>query len=103
MANGAFISKDEAAAMVDRFKNNTTDVVNTPHGFWYDRTMIDQLYENNPTATGVRVYAGLDENNEMKTVLVAVDSDGNNLYGGGGSPCLDQGVCCPPDCGNDDL
>ncbi|GGH71018.1 hypothetical protein [Phaeocystidibacter marisrubri] len=103
MANGAFISKDEAAEMVNRFKNNTTTVVNTPYGFWYDRSMVDQLFEDNPTATGIRVYTGLDSNNHMKTIIVAVDSHGNNLFGGGTNPCLDQGVCCPPDCGNHQL
>lgn len=94
---GGFISREEAHTMIERFQNNESVVVNTPYGFLYDYSLIQQLIEQNPGASGVRVYAGLDEDNKLQTVLVATDAEGNNMFGGA-LPCLDQGECCPPDC-----
>lgn len=102
MANGAFISLSDAQDLVDRFKTNTTTIVNTPHGFWYDSDMINTLLTSHENAAGVRVYVGLTEENAVTTVLVAVDSSGNNLVSGE-NPCLDTGTPCPPDCGNNAL
>lgn len=102
MSHGNFITKEEAKACVARFKTTTADAVNTPIGFWYDKTLIDDLVNQNEGATGIRVYIGMTESQDLCTILVAVDSEGNNLYYGS-DPCLDNGTPCPDKCGSNPL
>lgn len=102
MANGSFITREAAKAMVDRYTANTTTIVTSPYAFNYDYELIQELINQNDGATGVRVFLGLDENMEAKTILVATDADGNNLFNGS-APCLDTGAPCPDMCGDNPL
>jgi hypothetical protein len=71
-----------------------------------------------PTAVGIRIYPGVNEENNVTMILVAFDADGNNItYGTGAVPVskakglkadpddeedsgiLDDGMLCPPQCG----
>lgn len=64
--------------------------------------MVEKLLSNQANASGIRVYIGMTEANETTTVIVAVDDQGNNLVAGE-TPCLDMGVPCPTDCGENVL
>lgn len=106
MANGTMITKEAAQALVDNYRANYAECNGTIKGIRYDLGMLDQLKEAAPEGveiTSVRIYFGMDEENNMNTVLIGCDAEGNNYYGASEDMCLDSGEPCPDSCGANPL
>lgn len=104
--NGSMISKAEAKALVQNFKNNYGEVNLNCMGMRYDLSMIEQLKQAAPEGTeitSVRVYFGMNSDNSLCCILVGCDANGNNYYGADSNMCLDYGEKCPDQCGDDSL
>lgn len=99
----------DASAMTARFRSSKSSVLNPGYSTSLCNSETFNLADVNsmlaiPGAAGLRAYYGMDENDIIHLVLVAVDEDGNDLVPSSntslnGDPLiLEQGIRCPPTC-----
>jgi hypothetical protein len=89
---GEFITLEEGAAMTARFRN-TVQQGTVVAQFIGKEKLIELL--NQPNCVGVRLYYGIDENNQNSIVSVGVASNENDLTNG---LIIDRNIKCPPRC-----
>ena len=90
---GSVITEEQAKVLITAFDTKFPgEVVSSIIGSNNVRKILDQ--EN---CIGLRIYNGYDdENSKMSLVLVGVDTEGEDLLGGG--IIYDRMVTCPPIC-----
>ncbi len=91
---GSLIPLEEAAEMTRTYRDlNPDDTI----AHYFSREIIDELLRDN-SLVGIRMYYGLDPNNEKakELILVGVDRDGNDVT----SKVADKGTKCPIVCSN---
>lgn len=125
------ISRSKAAKMAKKYQKFRKEVeksivngaplpANSPAlgiSYSFNATRIKKILKE-PGAVGLRIYPGVNDDNNVTMILVAFDADGNNInYTAGTSTLskakglqtnpddeedsgiLDDGQICPPDCG----
>lgn len=89
---GEMISLAEAAGLTANYRDkNPGDV----QACFYGKDNILALL-NQTGAMGIRVYYGIDEDGQKQLVLVAADTNENDILG----LTLENGTRCPPNCSN---
>lgn len=87
---GEMITLEEAASMTGNYQyQNPGDI----KASFYGKEQILALL-NQTGAMGIRVYYGLDKDDVKQLVLVAADSNENDILG----LTLERGKPCPPNC-----
>lgn len=89
MANGEFISLDEASKMTSAYRRESGkgDI----HSHLYDSALVKQIVDK---SEGLRIYHGIEDGKRV-LVLVGTDKEGNDLTDG---LILERGLPCPPIC-----
>lgn len=89
---GGFISLEDGADMTRRYRDeNPNEVL----GHFYGINKLNKLLKQEG-AVGIRMYHGIDENGEKQMVLVATDSEQNDIL----DLVLDLNHPCPTECGS---
>lgn len=92
MFQNHFISIEEASELTKRYRNHSgPDAVIAE---LFDNTSLLNII-NQPLCVSIRIYFGLDVNNQNCLIIVGVDVNGNDLVNG---LILEHGVCCPTIC-----
>jgi len=86
------ITLSEASAMTKRFRDTVTSGQTIAH--YFGAEAINQILDQTG-AVGIRIYYGLNENNQKQLIITGVGSDGNDLYLG---KLAERSVTCPIDC-----
>ena len=92
MANGEYISKENAKQLIDRYKGTYGESIK--RAFLYDNDLVEGVL-NGDNCEGLRIYMGLNEDEEQCVVLVGTDSEGDDLTN---NLILEIGKPCPPFC-----
>jgi hypothetical protein len=98
-----FISLADAVKMTKDYQQRRTNLTNPslpentlPICETFESDHVSKLLQKTG-CTGIRAYLGLDNNDQVKLVLVAVDEDDNDLYQGTDA-LLDKAARCPSIC-----
>ncbi len=94
MSNPHEISVQDAQAMLDAFKNNTS-FANQPRGIYFDKDTILELL-NQPNAVGIDYYFGVNSSNKLCLIMIALDNQNNEIA----SKIMDAGNLIPPNMPN---
>ena len=110
MAGSHFIPLHYAIQLTSRLRNKRELVLDIffkgqdiiPTSETFNRTDIDKLLAQEGAA-GIRIYYGMDTENRINAVLVAVNENNQDLipmtaFGGMGGPILQEGQRCPVIC-----
>jgi len=93
------ITRQEAIDYTTAWRNDNDLSIKA---FKMDKAEMEQIFEDNPTATGVRSYLAIKEDSgekEYKLVMVATDSEGNDIL----DSFYDHTVACPPTCDSESV
>lgn len=105
MPNQHIIDLTKAEEMTERYRRNVPKDGNGVYvlkiGGSFDKDAINQLTAQTEF-NGLRYYFALNDKKEMTVVLVAIDSNGNDIIGSG-SIILDNATLCPTVCGEPDV
>jgi hypothetical protein len=105
MPNKHIIDLTKAAEMTERYRRNVPKdgdgVYVLKLGGSFDKDAINQLTAQTKF-DGLRYYFALNDKKEMTVVLVAIDSNGNDIIGTG-AIILDHASLCPFDCGTSNV
>jgi hypothetical protein len=93
MANGSKITLNEGSNLTEAFRNAYPNQVKAE---LFDKDLIEDIIDQQG-CTGLRIYNGLD-NGDMVSVLVGVDSNGNDMTNG---VIIERGTKCPRICSQD--
>ena len=93
MSNGEIIPKELGQELIQNFVVTHPTAIKA-HSF--DKSLLLELLES-PETVGMRIYYAY-ENGAPCLVLVAMDSDGNDLAD---NPVIERGKPCPPYCTQD--
>lgn len=87
---GGEISLTTASGLTSTYRTNNANAVQA-HFFGANniQALLDQT-----GAVGIRIYHGEDDNGDRKLILVAVDSEEDDML----DLIYDMGVQCPPTC-----
>ena len=108
MAQGEKISKAKARKWVNNYKAKHSKDKNYLSSMLFDKKVVMDLL-NEDKCEGLRVYNSIDDEGKEHFILVATDSNGNNLLPSSDESLtesyslLDNGRPCPPYCPEDDL
>jgi len=91
--NPHLISLEEATLLTHSYQNSVISLGQTISAK-FDSSSISMLLSQ-PNCTGVRIYLGLNVNDEITPVIVGIDANNNDLVNG---IILDRGELCPPHC-----
>lgn len=83
----------EAAELTANYRNSEPLGVTLGH-YFSKSALLDIL--NQPSCVGVRIYYGLDNQNEKKLIIVGTDANENDLTDG---QIAQHAKPCPPSCG----
>lgn len=86
------ISLNEAAAMTKRFRESGPSTQIIAH--FFGGAAINAILQQTG-AVGIRIYYGLNEENQKQLIVTGVNSAGNDLYQG---LLAERSVTCPIDC-----
>lgn len=86
------ITRQEAIDLTTDYRSAFGE--NAKRAFKIDKAEIDQVFEDNPIAEGVRVYMGGSSADEFRLVMVATDAEGNDIL----DSFYDHMSPCPSDC-----
>jgi hypothetical protein len=98
-----FISLSEAQDLTSHFRNELDDMLTTsyegslPYAETFDASAITDLL-NQDGCTQFRAYFGMDENNNVRLVFTAVNSQGEDILDGSNSIIVENGILCPNNC-----
>jgi hypothetical protein len=70
-------------------------------GGYFSRTAIETLLAQDG-CVGIRIYFGCSSGNPQELIVVGVDENEDDLVGHN-YVCMDNGICCPPHCGTDNM
>lgn len=95
---GAYISLEDAADLTANWRNGNNGSIK---GYFYGKDKLQHLLDETGSE-GIRIYFGETATGDKTLVLVAADSDENDIIVGG--KILDFGEPCPSSCSvNNDL
>jgi hypothetical protein len=109
MENNHFISFQAAKEMIDRYKEMKDKLICEeysnqqvlPTCETFDRSALDQLLKKDGCAK-IRIYFGLDEVNQVRVIMVAVDAKDQDIISTTNSEedgdILENGYRCPTFC-----
>jgi hypothetical protein len=110
-----FISWSQAQIMIGLYQANRESIL-APEYQGRDILAFSELFNvtafvalvNVPGCAAIRIYYGMDDNLLVHAILVAVDSQGNDIVSsgnpaatfesGGNPPVVEEGQRCPPNC-----
>ena len=94
---GGFISKTEAKALTERYRNENPSGSTVSHGFGI--TKLNEVLEQTDVV-GIRIYYGISQNgannDNKELIIVGVDSNNRDILDTG--KILDISRPCPPFC-----
>ncbi len=110
-----FVNQARAANMLNKIKGKPHSLYKVQRGFavlpfnvprmpeslTYYKNAIDELLSPEG-CIGLRIYPAMDANNQFALLLVAVDEQGDDILGDGGTSLvpggrfIDEGQTCPP-------
>ena len=90
------ISLKEASKLTKRYRDDRGSSKEPIAGAFGHKAFKDILEQKD--CVGIRVYYAKDDNKNLTTVLVGIDSNGNDLYEG---RLMEWSGLCPPLCGED--
>ncbi len=97
---GCLVSVEVANQLTDKFANNYP---NKKRAWTFDKELIGQLLSMEG-CVGIRIYVGIDEEDQLSPVLFGVTKDGQDIREPSRNPgnpvVLDYGWPCPPYCGS---
>lgn len=85
------ITMDEGIELTTRFKNNNP--VGTKRAFLISKAVLTELMAQD-RADGIRVYLGEKEDRDLTVVVIATDSEGNDIQ----TIVMDNFPPCPSSC-----
>jgi len=85
------ISLQDGIDWTTNWRDNHSGLVKA---FKIDKDEIDEIFQDYPNAEGIRGYLGEDDNGNPKLVMVAVDSNGDDIL----TTVYDHASPCPNDC-----
>lgn len=94
---GEFVSIEDAKRWTSRFQKSKSK--EEPNAQFYGSEHIQKILAQKE-CIGIRVYYGIDDENQKVLILVGVDANENDLSKG---LILERGRFCPPHCGRNGL
>tara|TARA_R110000868_G_scaffold264301_2_gene522881 strand:+ start:613 stop:918 length:306 start_codon:yes stop_codon:yes gene_type:complete len=86
------ITETEAVSLTTEYRNNHEG---KRRAFKIDKSEINQIFSDHPTAVGIRSYLGQENNSgPLRLIMVATDSNGNDIL----DVFYDHVKPCPSDC-----
>ena len=108
-----FITMPQALAMTALYRSKKEDILDPAYrekdilfiSETFDREAFDTLLSETGAA-GLRFYLGMDENLQVRIIVVATDTNGNEILPdattlvepAGGAKIAEVGIRCPPTC-----
>ncbi len=112
MSNGSFISLQQAIDMTTSYRNQREKMLEPsyrdqgvlPTCETFDKTLVQQVLDQDQCVS-FRVYFGMDNNKQVRTILVGVNADGKDILpeksdaaAGEEGLIVDIAARCPPFC-----
>jgi len=93
---GEFISLNDAATLTAAHRSSNPNAI---QGHFFGKSKILDLL-NQSGCKGLRIYHGESSTGSREIVVVAVDSNEDDILNSTNPLVLDQSILCPPTCGS---